>query len=165
MKQSQKMFRLIGKGRHILLPVMTMKDSKQILTTIIRTTQMGRNGIRAILPASMRPGLRKTLQTQLLQYDAIETEALSIASQRGWELPESDPGLQFLSRLMTKTRLAYGNADSKIADMMIQDNTRRMVRCLKDMHQSEKEDPQVGVLSQRLLDCQSAGIRQLQSFL
>ncbi len=165
MKHTQKMFRLIGKGRHILVPVITMKDSKQILTSIIRTTQMGQNGIRAILPASMRPGLRKALQAQLLEYDAIETEAHSIASQRGWELPESDPGLQFLSRLMTKTRLAYGNPDSKIADMMIQDNTRRMVRCLKDLHQSTKEDPQVGVLSQRLLDCQSAGIRQLQSYL
>ena len=131
----------------------------------MKTTQMGQVGIRSVLDISMRPGLRKALESQLREYDSIETEAHTIASQRGWELPELDPAVRFMTDAMTRMRLSRGNCDSKIADMMIQGNTKGMIKGLKNLHQFPKLDDQISTISQKLLDCETANIRQMQSFL
>ena len=142
-----------------------MKTSKEILSSVLKTTQMGQVGIRSVLDASMRPGLRKALESQLQEYDSIETEAHAIAFQRGWEVKELDPGVRFFSDMMTRMKLNRRNTDSKIADMMIQGNTKGMIKGLKNIHQFPDQDDQVSTLSQKLLDCETANIRQMQSFL
>lgn len=142
-----------------------MKTSKEILSSVLKTTQMGQVGIRSVLDASMRPGLRKALESQLQEYDSIETEAHAIAFQRGWEVKELDPGVRFFSDMMTRVKLNRRNTDSKIADMMIQGNTKGMIKGLKNIHQFPDQDDQVSTLSQKLLDCETANIRQMQSFL
>lgn len=142
-----------------------MKNSKEILSSVLKTTQMGQVGIRSVLDSSMRPGLRKALESQLREYDSIESEAHAIASQRGWEVPELDPAVRFMSDMMTRMKLSRGNSDSKIADMMIQGNTKGMIKGLKNIHQFPGTDTQINTLSQKLLDCENANIRQMQSFL
>ena len=150
---------------YILAMVMKMKNSKDILSSILKTTQMGQVGIRSVLDTSMRPGLRKALESQLREYDSIETEAHSIAAQRGWELEELDPALRLMSDMATRMKLRGKNTDSKIAGMMIQGNTRGMIKGLKNLHQFPESDGQVSTLSQKLLDCENANIRQMQGFL
>lgn len=142
-----------------------MKDSKSILSSILKTTQMGQIGIRSVLNYAMRPTLRKALQSQLQEYDTIENEAHSIASQRGWELSELAPAVKGMAMMMSRAKLAGGNTDSKIAGMMIQGNTRGMITSLKNQHQFNRQDTQISTLSQKLLDCETANIRQMQSFL
>lgn len=142
-----------------------MKTSKQMLSSILKTTQMGQVGIRSVLDTSMRPALRKALESQLREYDSIESEAHSLATQRGWELRELDPAVRFLSDRMTRMKLTRGNCDSKIADMMIQGNTKGMIQGLKNLHQYPHQDDRISMISQKLLDCETANIRQMQSFL
>ena len=142
-----------------------MKESKDLLSSILKTTQMGQIGIRSVLDTTMRPTLRKALESQLQEYDTIESEAHSIASSRGWEVAELDPIVRTMSDMMVRMQLTGGNTDSKIAGMMIQGNTRGMIKGLKNLHQFNKQDLQVRTLSQRLLDCENANIRQMQGFL
>ena len=142
-----------------------MKNSKEILSSVVKTAQMGQTGIRSVLDTSMRPSLRKALESQLREYDSIETEAHTIASQRGWELQELDPGVRMMTDMMTRMKLHGRNTDSKIADMMIQGNTRGMVKGLKNLHQFPSSDSQVQMVSQKLLDCETANIRQMQGYL
>ena len=142
-----------------------MKNGKEILSSLLKTTQMGQLGIRSCLSASMRPGLRKALESQLREYDAIESEAHAIASQRGWEVEELDPALRLMTDAMTRMKLSRGNCDSRIADMMIQGNTKGMIKGLKNLHQFPHPDEKLRTLSQKLLDCETANIRQMQSFL
>lgn len=142
-----------------------MKNSKEILSSVVKTAQMGQTGIRSVLDTSMRPSLRKALESQLREYDSIETEAHTIASQRGWELEELDPGVRMMTDMMTRMKLHGRNTDSKIADMMIQGNTRGMVKGLKNLHQFPSSDSQVQMVSQKLLDCETANIRQMQGYL
>lgn len=142
-----------------------MKNSKEILSSVVKTAQMGQTGIRSVLNTSMRPSLRKALESQLREYDSIETEAHTIASQRGWELKELDPGVRMMTDMMTRMKLHGRNTDSKIADMMIQGNTRGMVKGLKNLHQFPSSDSQVQMVSQKLLDCETANIRQMQGYL
>ena len=70
-----------------------------------------------------------------------------------------------MADMMTRMKLSYGNSDSKIADMMILGNTRGMVKGIKNMHQWADHDSQIENLSQKLIDCETANIRQMQSFL
>ena len=142
-----------------------MKNSKEILTSILKTTQMGQVGIRSVLDTSMRPGLRKALESQLREYDSIETEAHNLATQRGWEMDDLDPAVRIMSNMMTRMKLRGKNTDSKIADLMIQGNTKGMIKSLKDIHQYPETDDRISTLSQKLLDCENANIRQMQGFL
>lgn len=142
-----------------------MKNSKELLSSLLKTTQMGQVGIRSVLDTSMRPGLRKALESQLHEYDSIETEAHSIATQRGWDLSELDPAVRFMTDMSVRMRLNGKNTDSKIAGMMIQGNTRGMIKGLKNLHQFAGQDEQIGILSQKLLDCETANIRQMQGYL
>lgn len=142
-----------------------MKDSKELLTSILNTVQLEQTGIQSVLGTTIRPGLRKALESYLQEYDTIESEAHAIAASRGWELPELEPAIRGVLGLMTKAKLSYGNTDSKAASIMIQGSTRGMIKGLKDLHQFNRPDTQVGVLSQKLLDCETANIRQMQGFL
>ncbi len=142
-----------------------MKNSKDILSSLLKTTQMGQVGIRSVLDTSIDAKLRQALEDQLREYDSIETEAHSLAAQRGWELRELDPAVRMMSDMMTRMKLTGRNTESRIADMMIQGNTRGMIKSLKNLHRYEGTDGQIHVLSQKLLDCETANIRQMQDFL
>ena len=142
-----------------------MKTSKEILSSVLKTTQMGQIGIRSVLDSTMQPSLRTALESQLREYDSIETEAHSLATRRGWEVEELDPALRVMTDMMTRMKLNGRNTDSKIAGMMIEGNTKDMIKGLKNIHRLEGQDPQIQILSQKLLDCETANIRQMQIFL
>lgn len=142
-----------------------MKNSKELLSSILKTTQMGQVGIRAVLDTPMQPDLRKALQSQLREYDSIESEAHALASRRGWELPELQSIVRRMAEMMTHARLHGGNTDSKIAGMMIQGNTRGMITGLKNVHQFHQSDASLTALSQKLIDCESANIAQMRPYL
>lgn len=148
-----------------LWAVMNMKNSQDMLSSLLKTTQMGQVGIRSVLETTMEPGLRRALESQLKEYDSIETEAHAISSRRGWELPELDPAVRTMAGMMTRMKLMGKSNDSKIADMMIQGNTRGLVKGLKNLHQFQGNDQAVEILSRKLLDCENANIRQMEEFL
>ena len=149
----------------ILEMVIYVKDDRQMLGSILKTTQIGQVSIRKILDSSMGPNLRKTIQSQLREYDSIESEAHALAGQRGWELHEIQPGKRLMAVITTHMKLSHGNSDSKIAEYIIHSNTRNMIQGLKNLHQYRKPDSQITFLSQRLLDCETANVRQMQNFL
>lgn len=142
-----------------------MKTSKEVLTSILKTTQMGQTGIRSVLDRAMGSDIRQALNSQLREYDSIESEARTMAVQRGWDLEDLDPALRLMSDMTARMRLNGRNTDSKIAGMMIQGNTQGMIKGLKTIHQFSSEDEPIKTLSQKLLDCENANIRQMQRFL
>lgn len=150
---------------HILIPVIEMKSSKEILSSVLKTTQMGQLGIRSVLEAEMKPELRQAMESQLREYDAIESQAHSIAAERNWVLPELNPSIRFMTDRMTKMKLSYGEVDSKIAEMMIRGNTNGVIKGLKNLHQLAQRDDQVRDLSKKLLETESANVHQMKQFL
>lgn len=141
-----------------------MKGSKDLLSSILKTTQMGQVGIRSVLNSPLRASMQSALRSQLQEYDAIEREAHALAASRGWELEELDPAVKGMANMMTRVRLSHGDINSKTAAMMIQGNTRGMIKGLKNLHQFNHSDERIAVLSQKLLDCEKANIRQMQGF-
>ena len=141
-----------------------MKGSKDILSSILKTTQMGQIGIRSILKNPLRASLRTELTSQLKEYDAIEQEAHGIALSRGWKLKELDPAIKGMTNMMTRTQLSFGNIDSKAAKMMIQGNTRGIIKGYKNLNQFPKTDQRVTNLAQKLIDFEETNNHQLQGF-
>lgn len=142
-----------------------MKPNQQVLSALLKTIQLGQIQIRSILDTSLGSGLRSTLEKQLREYNSMETEACTLALQRGWELPELDPGVRFLKDRITRMKLNGRSTDSRIADILILENTKGMIQGLKQLHQLGEQDPQIRILSQKLLDCETAHIRQMQAYL
>lgn len=144
---------------------MKMKGSKDVLDSIIKTTQMGQIGIRSVLNAPLRASLKDTLRSQLQEYDAIEREALELASIRGWNLKQLDPAVKRMTNMMTKAKLKFGDSSSKAAAMMIQGNTKGIIKGYRNLNQFAVPDERITVLSRRLLDCEKSSIQQMQGFL
>ena len=142
-----------------------MKQNQELLSAILKTIQLGQVEIRSVLDTTLGTSLRSALESQLREYDSMEAETYTIALQRGWELPELDPGRRFLKDRLTRMKLNGPNTDSRIADILIRGNTNGMIQGLKRMHQLEIKDHQIRILSQKLLDCETAHIRQMQPFL
>ena len=142
-----------------------MINSNELLDSINSTVQMGQIGIRSVLDTSVSTPLRDALRSQLREYDLLETQAHQIAASRGWELHDVNPAIRKLTNAMTKVRLSHGNAETKIAAMMIRGNTRGMIIGYKDLHKCSGADSQVLSISQKLLDCETENIRQMQGFL
>ena len=142
-----------------------MKQNQQFLCAMLKTIQMGQVEIRSVLDTTLGSSLRNTLEAQLREYDSIEIEAYTIALQRGWDLPELDFGRRILKDRLTRMKINGRNTDSSIADILIRGNTKGMIRGLKNLHQFEGQDHQIRTLSQKLLDCETAHIRQMQGFL
>ena len=142
-----------------------MKDSHDLLSSILKTTQMGQTGIRSLLKAPLRASLKDELRSQLREYDAIEREALQLAAIRGIPVKQLDPAIQSMTDMMTKMKLTFGDTSSKAAAMMVQGNTRGIIKGYKNLNRFGPSDQRIVLLSQKLLDCEKANIQQLQGFL
>lgn len=140
-------------------------NSKKLLSSVLKTTQMGQVGIRSVLDTKFDTELRSAMVSQLKEYDTIEQEALDIAGNRHWILPEINPSIRFMTDRMTKMELSFGNVDSKIASMMIRGNTSGMIKGHKNLHQLSQQDDRVRTLAKKLLDTENANISQMKQFL
>ena len=142
-----------------------MKGSKDVLSSIIQTAQMGQIGIRSVLNAPLRTNLKSALRSQLREYDTIEREALDLAQVKGWKLKELNPAVKHMTNMMTKTKLSYGDRSSKAAALMIQGNTRGIIKGYKNLNQFAVPDERIAALSRKLLDCEKENIQQMQGYL
>lgn len=142
-----------------------MKDSKDILSSLLKTTQMGQVGIRSVEKAANSTQLKKALKSQLQEYNDIEKETYALAKERGWELKELNPMARTMADMASRGKLMYGKNDSKIAAMMVQGNTRGVIKSLKNLHRYHQNDGQVTAMAQKLLDCENNNIKQMEGFL
>ena len=62
-----------------------MNKNQILLSTVHKTTQQSQIGIRSILDTAIHPQLRSILEQQLLEYEALETEACCIAVAPQWK--------------------------------------------------------------------------------
>lgn len=145
--------------------VMYMKDSKDILSSLLKTTQMGQVGIRSVEKAANGTRLKQALKSQLEEYNKIEEQTYALAKQRGWQLAELNPMARTMADMATRGKLMYGKNDSKIAEMMVQGNTRGVIKSLKNLHRYHQNDGQVTAMAQKLLDCENENIKQMEGFL
>lgn len=140
-------------------------NSKELLNSIVKTAQMGQIGIRSVMKGHLHKDIKKALQSQLSEYDKIETEAQRIAESKGWELDELNPVVKKMTDFMTRTRLSFSEPNSMAAAMMIQGNTRGLIKGYKNIHQCHCSDERITQLCEKLLSSEEANAKQMQGFL
>ena len=140
-------------------------NSKQMLTSVLHTVQMGQSGIKSVENLAVRPALKQQMHKQLKEYDAMESAARQLAKARHWELKDISPGILKMADLMARARLMGGERDSKIAGMLIQGNTRGMILGLKYLRRGKKADADVQALTRQLVAQEKVSIKNSQPFL
>lgn len=149
----------------MLILVMNMKGSKDLLSSVLKTTQMGQIGIRSLLNRPIGSDLQSALRSQLDEYSSIEQEAHRLAAMKGWELEQLNPAVKHMANMMTRAQISLNHSDSKAAAMMIQGNTRGMIKGFKNLNSFNYSDERVADLSRKLLEKEEDNIRQMQRFL
>ena len=142
-----------------------MINSQRVLNDVIKTSQMGINGINVVMDKTSEPALRQALKVQRREYSDIEQQAKLLAQQKGYKIDQIKPITRRMGALMSKGQLMVGERNSKIAGMMIQGNTRGMILSLKNMRRCDKPDAQVAQLAQKLLDTEKNNIESMVGFL
>ena len=140
-------------------------NSKDLLNSIVKTSQMGQIGIRSVLNSSVQQDLRTELQAQLDGYDHMEREAIEIAASKGWKVDELNPMIKTMTNLMTKTRLRFGNTDSKAAAMMIRGNMKGIIKGNKNLNHCKCSDERISRLQAKLIRHEEQYTKQMQGFL
>ena len=142
-----------------------MINSQRVLNDVIKTSQMGINGINVVMDKTSEPALRQALKVQRREYSDIEQQAKLLAQRKGYKIDQIKPITRRMGALMSKGQLMVGERNSKIAGMMIQGNTRGMILSLKNMRRCDKPDAQVAQLAQKLLDTEKNNIESMVGFL
>lgn len=142
-----------------------MNTDREVLFLILTTARAGQVQIQSFLDCTAVPALKSTLDARLQEFRFIEGQSCTIASARGWDIPEPVWGKQTAAGLSSRFKLGRGNRESKIAESLILSNTKAMIAELRFFHQSQQTDSQIRFLSQKLFDCQTALIRQMRDYL
>lgn len=142
-----------------------MKNNKGILISILKTVQSGQSVIRSVIEETPGNALKSALYKQLEEYRAMEQEVFDIAQSRGWKMKKFSPMSQIMSDAMNKGMLTHDQSDSRIADMLIWDNTRRMIDGIRTEHQNDCTDPRIGALATKLISCENNNIQQMKEYL
>ena len=141
-----------------------MINSQRVLNDVIKTCQMGINGINVVMDKTGEPALRQALKVQRREYSDIEQQAKLLAQRKGYRIDQIKPITRRMGAMMSKTQLLGGEPNSKIAGMMIQGNTRGMILSLKNMRRCDQPDTQVAQLAQKLLETEKNNIVSMQGF-
>ena len=141
-----------------------MINSQRVLNDIIKTSQMGINGINVVMDKTRQPALRQALKCQRQEYSDIEQQAKLLAQRKGYRIDQIKPITRRMGALMSRGQLLAGDPNSKIAGMMIQGNTRGMILSLKNMRRCSQPDEQVAQLAQKLLDTEKNNIVSMEGF-
>ena len=95
--------------------------------------------------------------------------ALALAAllrERGVRLSGVNPLAKYGSMLTAKLRVRSSrNTTARIAEMLVQGNTRGMVKSMQNLRAMGVLDPKVSSLSTRLLQTEQANIEEMKHFL
>ena len=142
-----------------------MQHARHLLASIQQTAKSEQSYIQNLANIPMSPSLRSALKCQLDEYAFLECQAHSIGAARGWDMTDTLSAQYLLRNISTQIQLRHGNPDSIIAGNTILRNTKTMIRTIKYRNMCRQADGQIDALSQKLLDCETANIRQMQSYL
>lgn len=142
-----------------------MLSNTDLLNHIRQTTEMGRDGIDMVMEYAEYKPFRDALQDQKAEYSRLYRAADTMLRLRGGEPQELSAIAKLSSELSSSMKTMRDHSTSKIAEMMIQGNTRGMTKSLQCLDQYSGEDKEVKALAEKLLRTEEANIEQMKPFL
>ena len=137
----------------------------EMLNTIRNTVQMGQIGIESVIPEAEDARFCAALRQQLAEYHEIRQEADGLLKQLGGKRKDPSGMAACCARMASKMKVYRDGTTSKIAEMMIEGNTKGMIKSIQNRHQYQSQDARVEALSRRLLDTELPNIEQMKPYL
>ena len=127
---------------------------------------MGCYGIKTVINETTNRQFRSALRQQLAEYEEIHAEADRLIQERGAHKKNINPMAKYGTAMSSKMRVrASLDPTAKIAEMMLQGNTRGMIKSMNNIRNMGVLDPKVSSLSNRLLQTEQANIDQMKQYL
>ena len=146
--------------------VIEMQQDISMINSIRKSTQMGCYGIQAVINEGGDRNLHAELESQLREYEQIYTEADTLLREHGGEAKNVHPLAKYGSMMSAKMKIRTSKDPSaKVAELMLQGNTRGMIKSVHNLRTMGVLDPKVSSLSNRLLQTEQANIDQLNQYL
>ena len=137
-----------------------------MLNAIRQTTEMGCYGIKSVLNETANREFRGALRAQYDEYAQIYEEADRLIRERGGRIKDLNPMAKYGSAMTSKMRVrASIDPTAKIAELMLQGNTRGMIKSMHNIRTMANLEPQVASLSRRLLQTEQNNINQMKHYL
>lgn len=137
----------------------------ELINSVYKTSEMGCVGIHAVLGRADDGDFRQALQSQLAEYRKIQNEAAVLLSQRGGVRRDVPPMARTCAKMTAKMQLMRDHSSSQIAGMMIQGNTKGLVKSTQNLRAYRGHDLQAATLARRLLETEAANIEQMKPYL
>lgn len=143
-----------------------MENDIPMLQEIRKTTQMGCYGIKTVMDETLHRGFRSALRSQLNEYEEIFSEADQLLKERGAQPKNINLFAKLGSAMSSKMRVRTSSEPTaKIAELMLQGNTRGMIKSMHNIRTMGVLDPKVSCLSNRLLQTEQSNIDQMKQYL
>jgi len=137
----------------------------ELINSVYKTSEIGCVGIHAVLNRADDGDFRQALQNQLAEYRKLQNEAATMISQRGGVKRDVAPMLRTCAKMTAKMQLMRDSSSSQIAGMMIQGNTKGMVKSMQNLRAYRGDDLQAATLARRLLETELSNIEQMKPYL
>lgn len=143
-----------------------MTNDIPMLNAIHQATQMGSYGIKTVLNETGDRQFRAALRQQLAEYEELSGEAARLLHGHGATPKNINPMAKLGSAMTSKMKIrSSADPTSKIAELMLQGNTRGMIKSMHNIRTMGVLDPKVSSLSNRLLQTEQANIDQMKQYL
>ena len=137
-----------------------------MLNAIRQTTEMGCYGIKSVLNETANREFRGALRAQYDEYAQIYEEADRLIRERGGRIKDLNPMAKYGSAMTSKMRVrASIDPTAKIAELMLQGNTRGMIKSMHNIRTMGNLEPQVASLSRRLLQTEQNNNNHMKHYL
>ncbi len=143
-----------------------MTNDVDMLNSIRKSTEMGIYGIQAVMEETGNPALYKELENQMAEYEKIYDSADTLLKERGGKAENVSPMAKIGSSMSAKMKIRMAkDPNAKVAELMMQGNTKGMIKSIHNNRTMGVLDPKVSGLSNRLLQTEQANIDTLKGFL
>lgn len=142
-----------------------MQQDCEMLNRIRKSTQMGQVGIHAIMKGDINPQFHRALKQQLEEYDEINKQADRLLQEHGGKPENLGLLAKWGNRVATSMKHKVDGSTSKLAEMMVEGNTKGMIKSMQSIRSLGVLDPKVSALSNRLLQTEQANIDQMKQYL
>lgn len=143
-----------------------MTNDIPMLNEIYKATEMGCLGIQTVMDETADRRFRGALRQQLAEYRALSEEAEQLLREHGASAKGIPLAARVGSTVSAKMRVrAAADPTSKIAELMLQGNTRGMIKSMHNLRTMGMLEPKVSSLSNRLLQTEQANIDQMKQYL
>ncbi len=126
---------------------------------------MGIVGIDCVIDSISDQNVRNVLDEQRVEYQKIYHEADRLLESYGAKKQNLSPLAKYGAIMASKMKQTVDGSAAHVAEMMIEGNTKGLIKSYRCRRQLHPDDPETQGLAEKLLQTEVHNIEQMKQFL